>query len=104
MTTADERMKRYLEIRQEIKDLERELVDHKIEIMRHIQEDIGGMFTHAHGHRFSIRSKKSYKYTDRVKMLQETVRAQKKMEEATGTADLSSITSYLVAEKDEEGA
>lgn len=84
----------YKEIRDQIKTLEGVLKEFELQIMDQIDQNQGKPIETEFG-KFTYLSRKSWKYSEKVKELSEAVTNQKKLEELDGTALLERVSGYI---------
>ena len=88
-------IERYLELKDRRAAIDAELDELKPLITAALMEEDGEAYEFA-GFRFSLQRRKSYAYSDRVKELEQQLRAIKRQEERNGTAELVRQTAYPV--------
>lgn len=85
METFETALARYAEIRQELATLEAEQDMLSETILTAMQKSEVDKITQAYG-TFSTVIRKTWKYTDKVKLLEETVKSEKALEQESGAA------------------
>ncbi|WP_457651332.1 hypothetical protein [Rhodocaloribacter sp.] len=92
----DERpLKRYLEIKAEMKRLEEELRELQPVILAALWEEPDERAEYA-GYELTVGARRTYAYSERVETLKKELKALKKQEEQDGTATLIRHTSFVV--------